>query len=69
MSPLELTLIFIFTFFQSVFGVGLLVFGTPTFLLLGYEYLDVLNILLPLSTTVSLLQIFFSKKKDTSFQD
>ena len=32
---------------QSLFGVGLLVFGTPTLLLLGYPYQDALAILLP----------------------
>ncbi|MEP6526589.1 MAG: TSUP family transporter [Nocardioidaceae bacterium] len=42
---------------QSVFGVGLLVFGTPTLLLLGVPFEDVLAYLLPCSITVSTLQI------------
>jgi hypothetical protein len=42
---------------QSVFGVGLLVFGTPTLLLLGFSFEQVLGYLLPCSITISLLQI------------
>lgn len=43
---------------QSVFGVGLLVFGTPTLLLLGVPFADVLAYLLPCSITISSLQVF-----------
>ena len=46
-----------FAFIQSLFGVGLLVFGTPTFLLLGYSFPETLSILLPASIVVSLLQV------------
>lgn len=42
---------------QSVFGVGLLVFGTPTLLLLGVPFELVLAYLLPCSLTVSALQV------------
>lgn len=42
---------------QSIFGVGLLLFGTPTLLLLGYPYQEVLWILLPASITISLIQL------------
>ncbi len=42
---------------QSLFGVGLLVFGTPTLLLLGVPYVQVLGILLPCSVTLSLAQV------------
>lgn len=42
---------------QSVFGVGLLVFGTPTLLLLGLPFELVLAYLLPCSIVVSLLQV------------
>lgn len=42
---------------QSLFGVGLLVFGTPTLLLLGYSYQQTLSILLPCSICVSSLQL------------
>ena len=42
---------------QSIFGIGLLLFGTPTFLILGYDFLNTLNFLLPISITISLLQL------------
>ena len=59
----EFLIISTLVFFQSIFGVGLLLFGTPTFLLLNYNFLDTLNILLPISISISFLQLFFSKKK------
>ena len=43
---------------QSVFGVGLLVFGTPTLLLLGFPFSEVLAYLLPSSITISALQVW-----------
>jgi len=42
---------------QSVFGVGLLVFGTPTLLLLGFSFPEVLAYLLPCSIVISALQV------------
>ena len=45
---------------QSVFGVGLLLFGTPTLLLLGYPFEQVLAFLLPCSIVISLLQVLTS---------
>ncbi len=42
---------------QSVFGVGTLLFGTPILLLLGYEFVDALGILLPVSIAISTLQL------------
>ena len=42
---------------QSIFGIGLLLFGTPTFLILGYDFLNTLNFLLPISITISFLQL------------
>jgi uncharacterized protein len=42
---------------QSVFGAGVLLFGTPLLLLFGYEFVDVLTILLPISIAINLLQI------------
>jgi len=59
----EALIVIILIFFQSIFGIGLLLFGTPTFLLLGYNFLDVLNILLPISISISAIQLFLSKKK------
>ena len=63
----EFLIISILVFFQSIFGIGLLLFGTPTFLLLNYNFLDTLNILLPISISISFLQLFFSKKKNSTF--
>ncbi len=42
---------------QSLFGVGLLLFGTPTLLLLGYSYSETLWLLLPCSVTISFIQV------------
>jgi uncharacterized protein len=42
---------------QSVFGIGLLVFGTPTLLLLGLPFSQVLAYLLPCSIVISTLQV------------
>jgi uncharacterized protein len=42
---------------QSLFGVGLLLFGTPVLLLLGLPYEGVLGYLLPCSIVVSTLQV------------
>ena len=63
----EFLIISILVFFQSIFGIGLLLFGTPTFLLLNYNFLDTLNILLPISVSISFLQLFLSKKKNPIF--
>ena len=52
---------------QSLFGVGLLVFGTPTLLLLGHSFKDALAILLPASLTISLLQVWGSRSHDAAF--
>ena len=49
----------LFSVVQSVFGVGLLLFGTPTLLLLNYSYVEALWILLPASLTISLTQILY----------
>jgi len=45
------------TLVQNIFGVGILVFGTPVLLSMGYGYLEVLGILCPSSLGVSLVQI------------
>jgi uncharacterized protein len=46
-----------YAFVQSIFGVGLLVFGTPTLLLLGFSFEEVLAYLLPCSLAISALQV------------
>lgn len=67
MGFVELLIIILLSIFQSVFGIGLLLIGTPTFLLLGYNFFDVLNILIPFSITISLLQIIYSKETNLGF--
>ncbi len=42
---------------QSIFGVGVLLFGTPALLLLGYPFDHALIILLPISITINLFQV------------
>lgn len=42
---------------QSIFGVGVLLFGTPLLLLLGYDFISALYTLLPISLTINLIQI------------
>ncbi|MDO9169734.1 MAG: hypothetical protein Q7U18_11715 [Methylobacter sp.] len=42
---------------QSVFGVGVLSFGTPLLLLLGYGFVEALGVLLPVSIAISALQV------------
>ncbi len=42
---------------QSLFGVGVLLFGTPLLLLLEYSFIDSLLILLPISATINLIQV------------
>jgi uncharacterized protein len=49
--------IFLFSVVQSIFGIGLLLFGTPTLLLMGYSYPDIFWILLPASITISFIQM------------
>jgi hypothetical protein len=42
---------------QSIFGVGVLLFGTPILLVCGYSFPDILSTLLPISVGISLSQI------------
>ncbi|MDC0089257.1 TSUP family transporter [Gammaproteobacteria bacterium] len=67
MDIIELLIIILLSIFQSIFGIGLLLIGTPTFLLLDYNFFNVLNILLPFSITISLLQVMYSKEIDSRF--
>jgi uncharacterized membrane protein YfcA len=45
------------SFIQSIFGVGVLLFGTPLLLLLGYDFIEAIIILLPISISINLFQI------------
>lgn len=63
MTFLELVpIVTVLSIVQSIFGMGLLVFGTPTLLLLGVSYAEILGILLPSSIVLSAIQILTSKK-------
>ena len=56
--PIDILLTIILTAaIQSVFGVGMLLFGTPILLLLGYNFVDALGVVLPISIAISLLQV------------
>ena len=63
----EIIIILALITIQSIFGVGLLLFGTPSFLLLGYDFANTINILMPVSITISALQFFKSKVSDRNF--
>ena len=63
----EIIIITVLIIIQSIFGVGLLLFGTPSFLVLGYDFANTINILMPVSITISALQFFKSKVKDRVF--
>ena len=63
----EILIVLILISIQSVFGVGLLLFGTPSFLLFGYDFANTINILMPVSITISALQFFRSKINDVNF--
>jgi len=52
-----------FSIIQTLFGVGLLVFGTPTLLLMGYPFTTALLLLLPSSILLSAIQIFVGKNQ------
>ena len=58
---IEFIIIFLLATFQAMFGVGLLLFGTPIFLLIGYDFESTLVLLLPISISISFLQIFYQK--------
>jgi uncharacterized protein len=50
-------IIIITSFIQSLFGTGVLLFGTPVLLILGYDFFFALSILLPTSVIINVLQI------------
>ena len=54
--------ILLFSMVQSVIGVGILLFGTPTLLLMGYNYQETLLMILPSSILISFLQAINSPK-------
>ncbi len=52
-----LAVIAVLSVVQSIFGMGVLVFGTPTLLLMGYDFITTLGYLLPASFAISVLQV------------
>lgn len=56
-------LIAILSLVQSYFGIGLLIFGTPSLLLLGYDFHVALTYLLPASFVISLMQVLLASQK------
>jgi len=62
---LILVVIAVLSVVQSIFGMGILVFGTPTLLLMGYDFIATLGYLLPASFAVSLLQVIAAQKDKT----
>ena len=64
---LEIGILVLLIVIQSIFGVGLLLFGTPSLLILGYDFANTINILMPVSICISSLQFFKSKVKDSNF--
>ena len=57
MTPDIFIVVVITSFIQSLFGVGVLLFGTPLLLLLGYDFIHVVTILLPISLSINIIQI------------
>lgn len=56
--PIDIMLTVVVTsIVQSIFGAGVLLFGTPILLLSGYDFVDVLVVLLPISLAINVLQI------------
>ncbi len=55
-----LAMVAVLSVVQSFFGMGILVFGTPTLLLMGYDFITTLGYLLPASFAISLLQVLFA---------
>ncbi|GAB4271094.1 MAG: hypothetical protein Kow0065_20780 [Methylomicrobium sp.] len=52
-----LLVVIVTTVIQSIFGVGVLLFGTPLLLLLNYSFINALEVLLPISLSVNALQL------------
>jgi uncharacterized membrane protein YfcA len=55
---IEIATILVFAVLQSIFGIGILFFGTPTLIILGYPFVETLSIVLPASIAVSALQVW-----------
>jgi len=69
---MEIDLIYLITFtlviLQTIVGVGVLVVGTPFFLLLNFNIIEIMNLLLPISITTSLLNYIYLKSNKKKFK-
>jgi len=69
---MELQIIYLLTFFlvilQTIVGVGVLVLGTPLLLILDYNIIEIMNLLLPISITTSLLNYLYLKYNKKKLQ-
>ena len=56
--PLDILItVAVTSFIQSIFGVGVLLFGTPLLMLQGYDFFQAVIVLLPISLLINLSQI------------
>jgi uncharacterized protein len=55
-SLLIAIIVIITSVIQSLVGIGVLLFGTPLMLILGFNYFELLNILLPISLIINFFQ-------------
>jgi len=58
-----LVIIVLTSLVQSIFGVGVLLFGTPLLLIADYRFVDALLVLLPVSSAINLMQIIKDRRK------
>ena len=58
MTILVLLSVLLLIIIQSILGAGILIFGVPILTIYGFEYLDIVGLLLPSSITISTLQLF-----------
>ena len=58
MTILVLLSVLLLIIIQSILGAGILIFGVPILTIYGFEYLDIVGLLLPPSMTISTLQLF-----------
>ena len=66
METYVIVVVLITSFVQSIFGVGVLLFGTPLLLIGGYSFVNALMVLLPISLVINLFQ-FTKSIKDINF--
>jgi uncharacterized membrane protein YfcA len=62
-----LILIFLLSIIQSIFGLGLLILGTPILLFFDVIFIKILYIILPSSITVSLFNLIFISKLEKKY--